>query len=96
MTFTAVWEDEGVHLHRYSSKLTKAVTCTEDGVMTYSCWCGDYYTDIIPAIGHDYDDGVVTKDSTCGEEGEMTYTCGNCGDTYAEAIETLANPTQAL
>ena len=32
---------------------TKAPSCTEDGIMTYSCECGEgTYTESIPALGH--------------------------------------------
>ena len=86
VTFVAVWEDEGAHTHAYTSKVTKAATCTADGVMTYTCRCGDSYTEVIPATGHNYT-GTVTKEATCGEDGVMTYTCANCGDSYTEAIK---------
>ncbi|MBR4881128.1 MAG: hypothetical protein IKU19_04300, partial [Clostridia bacterium] len=85
VTFVAVWEDEGEHTHAYTSKVTKAATCAEDGVMTYTCRCGESYTEVIPATGHNYT-GTVTKEATCGEDGVMTYTCQNCGDSYTEAI----------
>ncbi|MBQ6708097.1 MAG: leucine-rich repeat protein [Clostridia bacterium] len=44
--------------HIHASKVTKAPTCEEDGVRTYECVCGDKYTEVIPAIGHKFEDGV--------------------------------------
>ena len=32
------------HSHSYSSTVTKDATCTETGVKTYTCTCGDSYT----------------------------------------------------
>ena len=51
------------HEHVYASEVTTQATCTTDGVRTYTCSCGDTYTEPIPAAGHNYVDGVCT---TCG------------------------------
>lgn len=40
------------HTHSYTSKVTKAATCTADGTKTYTCSCGDSYTETIKATGH--------------------------------------------
>jgi hypothetical protein len=48
--------------HSYTSEVTTQPTCTEKGVMTYTCLCGDSYTEDIPATGHHYEDG----NCTCG------------------------------
>lgn len=39
--------------HRYTSSTVEA-TCTEDGLITYSCPCGHKYTEVIPA-GHKFE-----------------------------------------
>ena len=66
--------------HAYTSEVTKAPTCTEAGVKTFTCAnCGDTYTEAIEATGHSYE-AVVTA-PTCTEQGYTTYTCA-CGDTY--------------
>ena len=44
--------------------VTKASTCTEAGVKTFTCSCGDSYTEEIPA-GHKNEDGDLICDS-CG------------------------------
>ena len=67
--------------HKYVGVVTTPATCTENGVMTYTCHCGDSYTEIIPATNHSYDGGVVTA-PTCHERGYTTYTCKKCGHTY--------------
>ena len=42
------------HKHSYSSKVTKKATCTKSGVKTFTCSCGDTYTEAIPPLGHDF------------------------------------------
>lgn len=66
------------HTHAYTSSVTKEPTCTEKGVRTYTCSCGDSYTKAIKALGHDY----VTHEAqapTCTEKGWGAYkTCTRC------------------
>lgn len=55
----------GNHEHDYTEEITKEATCTKDGIKTYTCGCGDSYSENIPAIGsHNFVDGVCT---VCGE-----------------------------
>ena len=85
-TFNIPYEILPEHTHSYTSKVTKPATCTEDGVRTYTCECGDSYTQTIPATGHNYSDFVVTKPATCTEDGVKTKTCANCNDKITETI----------
>ena len=72
-----------VHAHDYSSLVTKEATCTASGERTYTCaGCGDSYTEVIPATGHNY--GCTETDDS------YIYTCVNCGDTYTEAKVTTS------
>ena len=67
--------------HTYTSKVTKAATCTTTGVRTYTCTkCGNSYTESIAATGHSYTSKVTA--ATCTAQGYTTYTCGSCGDSY--------------
>lgn len=64
------------HTHSYTAVVTTAATCTTAGARTYTCDCGDSYTEEIPATGHTYADGVC---SICGAknpdyEEEVTLT----------------------
>ena len=73
-----MWEGPG---HVYDGVITTEPTCTQEGVMTYTCiGCGDSYTDSLWPKGHSYA-GVVTE-PTCTEGGYTTYTCSDCGDSY--------------
>ena len=70
---------EQTHKHEYVSTVTTPATCTEPGVMTYICACGETYTDVIPATGHK---SVVLNsvEPTCTKtgltEGEKCSVCG--------------------
>ena len=81
--------DADVHKHDYKSGVTTAPTCTEAGVTTYTCECGDTYTEEIAALGHSFRSSVTTA-PTCTEAGVTTYTC-DCGDTYTEEIAALGH-----
>ena len=80
------------HEHVYTSTVTKEATCTEAGVTTYSCSCGDSYTESIPALGHNYTSQVTLQPTTVSE-GILTYTCTRCGDQYTASIPKLENPS---
>ncbi|MGN0522400.1 MAG: leucine-rich repeat domain-containing protein, partial [Eubacterium sp.] len=75
-------------LHTWNSGVvTKAPTCIETGIKTYTCTeCGATKTEEIPTIEHTYDDGVVTKFATCTETGIKTYTCTVCDKEKMEEI----------
>ncbi len=45
--------------------------------------------EVIPALDHDWDDGVVTTEPTADTEGVMTYTCSRCDATKTEPIDKL-------
>ena len=50
-------EDTGIpedpdHRHTYEARVTKEPTCTEEGIKTYACSCGEEYTEQIAALGH--------------------------------------------
>jgi len=48
------------HTHSHTAEITKAATCTDAGVRTYVCDCGDTYTESIAALGHDLENGKCT------------------------------------
>ncbi len=77
--------------HRYTIARTPA-TCTERGYATHTCTrCGDTYVDsYVAALGHSWNEGVVTREPTHTEEGEMTYTCLRCGSTRTEPVPVLS------
>jgi DNA repair protein RadC len=87
--FTACGE---THTHSYTSQTTTEATCREKGLTTYTCSCGDTYTEEILALGHD----TKTHEAqapTCAEIGWKAYeTCQREGcdyTTYEEIGELL-------
>ena len=69
---------ESVETHQYVLTEEVAVTCTIDGKKVYTCTnCGDSYTDIDAAPGHEYDIVVTAPD--CENGGYTTHTCLICG-----------------
>ena len=79
---TYVADETSATGHSYESEITKPATHTENGVMTYTCHCGDTYTETINATGDHFHTPTVTP-PTCTEGGFTTYTCV-CGDTYID------------
>ena len=56
--------DKVEHTHSFGEwTVTKKATCTEPGEQTRTCDCGYSETQVIPATGHDYVNGVCTN---CG------------------------------
>ena len=50
----------GVHKHIYQNRIVVQPTCEEEGLMLYSCECGDSYTEIMDMVDHQYKDGYCT------------------------------------
>lgn len=76
-----------VHIHQYEEILTEA-TCIVDGKITRICIdCGKSVVhQIIPAMGHDWDEYQINQETTCTGAGQRQHTCKRCG--YLE-IETI-------
>lgn len=71
------------HAHTEDSgTVTKAATCTENGVRTYKCTVCDKVlrTEEIPAKGHTEDSGTVTTAVTLYTDGVRTYKCTVCDE----------------
>lgn len=74
------------HIHNYVGEVTKEPTCTEKGEKTYTCDCGDSYTEEIPAKGHHFENGECTD---CGEKDP------NHEHSYTETITKEPTCTEA-
>lgn len=60
------------HTHSYTEQVTTEPTCVTAGVKTFTCSCGNSYTEEIPATGnHTYVDGAC---SVCGTAAPDTLT----------------------
>lgn len=77
-----VLPEDSMHKHEYTSEITTPATHTSTGVMTFTCECGESYTEIIDKIStHNY--VAVVTEPTCTEKGYTTYIC-ECNDTYID------------
>ena len=75
MYYVACPTESGQHTWD-DGQVTTAATCTENGVMTYTCtMCSDTKTEVIPATGHAY--GAPVWSWTDGFEATATFTCAN-------------------
>ena len=84
--------------HTWDTEKTEdtPATCETEGEKSIHCSiCGAIDPDTIetiPALGHDWDDGVETTEPTCETAGVRTFTCKNNSDhTYTETIEPLGH-----
>ena len=81
-----------MHKHEYTAVVTTEPTHLTEGVKTYTCACGDSYTEVISKTAEHTYVSEVTAEPTHLTEGVMTYTCA-CGDSYTEAIPKTAEHT---
>ena len=85
-------EKEAALGHRYQSGVTTP-SCTQQGCTTHTCIvCGDSYSEnFIAALGHSYDEGVITTQPGCETEGIKTFTCAACGGTETEPVSATGH-----
>ena len=73
----------------------KDATCTTTGYTgdTYCKDCNEKIADgkVIPALGHAWDNGVITTAPTCENAGVKTFTCTRCKETKTEAISATGH-----
>lgn len=78
---------EAPHEHNYVETITTEATCEADGEATYTCECGDSYTESITAVGHIFETYVSNEDATYTADGTETATCSNCEATDTRVAE---------
>ena len=62
--------------------VTTEATCTEPGVRTRTCadaGCAEAETEAIPALGHDWGEGVTVAEPSGAQGGRVRTTCKRCG-----------------
>jgi len=88
-TFVAQWQAGDIdddHEHSYTAVKVKDATCTDAGIIRYTCSCGSSYTETVPALGHSFGDWTVTSKPTATTEGAKQRVCTVCGETEIEVI----------
>jgi len=69
--------------------VTAPATCTEDGVKTFTCSCGDAYTEPVATTGHVWGEWEVTTKALVGKSGTEKRSCTVC--SLSEEKESTAN-----
>ena len=82
--------------HEYISEVTKAATCEETGIITYSCSrCGESYTEEIPMLSHiektKVENNIDPSCETAGSYDTITY-CEICN----EELNRITTSVEAL
>ena len=100
MVYTPSGTSETTHTHKYESKITKQATCTEAGVLTYTCTsttgtCDKKtYTETIPAKGHSFStEWTVDVEATETTPGSKSHHCTVC-DAKTDVTEIPATGTK--
>lgn len=74
------------HTHNYAETITTEAACETEGLKTFTCECGDTYTEAIATKGHVYENYVSNNDATYLADGTETGTCV-CGLTDTRTAE---------
>ena len=80
-----VLPEDLIHQHEYTSEITTPATHLADGEKTFTCECGDTYTEVVAKITEHSYTSEITTEPTHLTEGVETFTC-ECGDTYTEVV----------
>ncbi|MBD5463669.1 MAG: hypothetical protein HDR24_11555 [Lachnospiraceae bacterium] len=67
------------HVHQYTASTEREPSCTLAGLRKYTCSCGNFYTEMIPAPGHVATDWTVAAEATTTKMGTEERTCVVCG-----------------
>lgn len=67
----------------FDSEVTTPAKCESEGVMTYTCDCGNSYTETIAATGHDWNVSYTWADD--GSSCTATRVCGN-DESHKETV----------
>ncbi len=72
-------EEEAAHVHQYTANIEREPSCILAGLRKYTCSCGSFYTEMIPAPGHVASDWTVVEEATTTRMGREQRTCNVCG-----------------
>ena len=90
-----VWGGEPCRHPNTELRGAKDATCTTTGYTgdTYCKDCNEKIADgkVIPALGHAWDNGVITTAPTCENAGVKTFTCTRCNETKTEAVNATGH-----
>lgn len=72
------------HTHSYQSAVTKEATCTEKGIRTYTCSCGNKYTEELAVLSHKYI--VKISPATVKNNGKIQQSCQVCSAAGSASV----------
>lgn len=72
------------HTHSYQSAVTKEATCTEKGIRTYTCSCGNKYTEELAVLSHKYI--VKVSPATVKNNGKIQQSCQVCSAAGSASV----------
>lgn len=75
------------HTHAYVEQITTEATCETEGLKTFTCECGDTYTEVIATTGHIFENYVPNNDATYLADGTETAVCSFCELTDTRTVE---------
>lgn len=86
-------EVKPAHTHSYASSVTANPTCSSTGTKTFTCSCGDSYTESIPQTEHSWVERreIIHHESTGHMESTSrevtTFYCRGCGGAFGSVDE---------
>ena len=94
----------GEHTHDYTYEITKEATCTEEGVIVYTCSCEETFTEVLAKVDHTpvVDKAVAPTCTTAGKtEGKHCSVCNEVlvaqkdvpATGHTEATDAAVAPT---
>ncbi len=80
--------------HSYVSVITSP-NCLERGYTTHTCsGCGNsYIDDYVDALGHSYEEWMITENPTCILDGQKQRDCKNCDDYEICEVAAIGHST---
>lgn len=98
---TTILETTEISITNHTEEMIpgKEPTCTEPGLSEGKkcAVCGEILVEpeVDPALGHDWDEGVVTVQPTYTKKGEKIFTCLRCGETKTEDIPEIEDQSDS-
>ena len=68
-------KEDSNHIHQYTATTEREPSCILAGLRKYTCSCGNFYTEMIPAPGHVATDWEVAEEATEKYMGTEQRTC---------------------
>lgn len=84
------------HKHSYTSKVTTAATCNKEGIKTFTCSCGDTYTEKVAKAEHKWGSWKRLTYAFIDKAGSEQRTCSVCSgkETRKSTANAVANSFQ--